>query len=103
MEYPKQIVENGSRILNTDGGSIQVRQFPGKHEVEMLVNSLKMYDPDYNESVQSKSYLKRMSMIFEFFNSRSHCQMTQYTVEFRYVAWTIVTFVENLVEVSALQ
>ena len=40
-------------------------------------------DPSNDENVWRKSRLNKMPLVFEFFNSIYHCQMTEYTIEFQ--------------------
>lgn len=68
MDYPMK--EDLLRILDTYVRPGQVCSFPGEAEVKVLVDVLKKYDPDYYESVRSKSCLKKMSLIF--ISSTSH-------------------------------
>ena len=58
--------------------------FPGEAEVKFLVDFMNKYDPDYDDSVWIKPCMKKMPLAFELFNSIKHCQMTQYTIEFRF-------------------
>ena len=58
--------------------------FPGEAEVKFLVDFMNKYDPYYDDSVWIKPCMKKMPLAFELFNSTKHCQMTQYTIEFRF-------------------
>ena len=68
MDYSMKIVEYMLIILEIYGCLVQVCCFPGEAEVKVLVDALKKYEPAYDDSVQRKSCLKKMPLIFEFFN-----------------------------------
>ena len=84
MVHPMKIVEDCLKILDKDGCLLQVFCFPGQAGVKVLVDALKKYDPDYDDSVRRKSCLNKIRLVFEFFNSTYHYQMIQCTIEFRF-------------------
>ena len=57
-------MEDWFRRLDKYGCPLQVSCFNVESEVNFLIDALKKYDPDYDESVQRKLCMKKITFIF---------------------------------------
>ena len=83
MRHPMNILEDRFSKLQLDGRPIQVLPYATPEDCKIITDGLKKFDPDYSSEYTSKSQLKKMPLIAEFFANVGHCRVTEYSVEFR--------------------
>lgn len=74
MDYPKQKIEARCRDLRLDGRQVEVMEYPRKEDCSIILDALKKFDPDYNESYTSMLQLKKMPLINQFLSCHTMSQ-----------------------------
>jgi len=74
MDYPKRKIEARCRNLRLDGRHVEVMEYPRKEDCSIILDALKKFDTDYNESYTSMSQLKKMTLINQFLTCHTMSQ-----------------------------
>ena len=83
MEYAKKIVEERCSKQLLDGRPMIVTEYATKEEVQILIDALESFDPDFSIDYRTKTQLRQMSFINDFISSPNHCRRTPFTFELR--------------------
>ena len=83
MEYPMEMARQRCRNLELDGKKMKVIPFVEEKYCRIIIDALKRFEPCFDFNFRSKSQLKKMPSISEFWNCPKHCRLTDYSVEFK--------------------
>ena len=82
-DIPQKRLEDTFSKLDLEGRPVQVIPFMTEEDCGIITDALKQFDLCYDPQYRAKSQLKKMPGIAEFMNSKEHCRVTDYSLEFR--------------------
>lgn len=83
MDYPIDIIKQRFGRLDLDGRPVEVMKYAEERDVQILIDALTDFDPDYSVDHRSKTQLKKMPIIARFLSCPNHCRTTDFTFELR--------------------
>ena len=80
-----KIEQIGERMKSTKIGerNFEVNKYPTKEDAQILKNSMREYDPKYDESIREKNKQIKMKRIYRMLRCPKNTKISDYSLEFK--------------------